>query len=263
MHAQIQPIKTDLTDVAAVDSLVATRGDFDACIYLAANGDPAASDAQPGFDLRANTVALVNLLERVHVGQFVFFSSGAVYDRISGPVDPVTPVCPRLPYAISKLASEQYLHHFLHKGHIAGLVIARFFGAYGSYEPPRKIYNRLIRRFAFERDPHFTVRGDGRNLIDAMHVDDAVRAIHLLLAARSGAVTLDLASHAPLTLSALVHQAARSFGLEADICFTGEVPEYNEFYSTDTRMRDEYGFEPTIGVGDGLRRFAQTLREAQ
>ena len=39
-------------------------------------------------------------------------SSGAVYDGLTGEVTPATPVSPRLPYAISKLASEQYLRFF-------------------------------------------------------------------------------------------------------------------------------------------------------
>src|SRR5919202_1363165 len=73
----------------------------DACVYLAANGDPAESVRRPAYDLEANTLALVTLLERVRVGRLVYFSSGAVYDGIVGPVEPGVTARPSLPYAIS------------------------------------------------------------------------------------------------------------------------------------------------------------------
>ena len=76
-------------------------------------------------------------------------SSGAVYDGLSGAVSPATPVSPRLPYAISKLASEQYLRFFAeHRGSVSSYVNVRFFGAYGPYEAARKITTRWLQALA-------------------------------------------------------------------------------------------------------------------
>jgi nucleoside-diphosphate-sugar epimerase len=204
----------------------------------------------------ANTLSVVRILEAFRFAKLIYFSSGAVYDGLRGAVSPETPVAPALPYAVSKLASEHYLRYFQKHGRIDTLHIVRFFGAYGPFEPERKIYGRLVRRFAVERDPSFTIRGNGLNLIDAMYIDDAVRAILTLINAPNRGGTYDCASATPLTITSLVERAAATFGLRAEITYTGSVPEYIEFYSVDHTMRDRYGFAPQISLETGLRRFA-------
>ena len=253
-------LQADLTTNKGIDEVAALSSTFDCCVFLAANGDPAVSAERPAFDLTSNTLTLVKLLEKVRFGKFIYFSSGAVYDGLSGPVTPVSALAPRLPYAISKLASESYLKHFRHQGLIDHSVAVRFFGAYGPHEPSRKIYSRLVRQFGMQRDPSFTIRGDGRNLIDAMHVSDAVRAILLLIERAEGQVTLDLYSGRPLTLTQLVEQAAAVFGLKADIRYEGHVPEYIEFHSVDT-TQGSYDFRPCVDLQTGLRDLLDHLKQ--
>src|SRR4030095_6290017 len=53
--------RTSASDAAA---LVERVGRADAALYLAANGDPAASAERPRWDLELNTSAVVNFLER-------------------------------------------------------------------------------------------------------------------------------------------------------------------------------------------------------
>jgi nucleoside-diphosphate-sugar epimerase len=259
--SKVTALRVDLGDAAAVAALDARYKAFDACIYLAANGDPAWSTKEPGEDLRSNAVALLNLVSHATFGHLVFFSSGAVYDGLKGPVNPRTPVNPTLPYAISKWAAERYVAHAQHAGRIRTATIVRFFGAYGPHEPARKIYGRLVKQFAVDRSPAFTIRGDGRNLIDAMHVDDTVRAIRLILDKGTESRTVDLCSGTPLTLAELVTTAAKRFGLEPKIELTGEVPEYIEFRSDDRTMETAYGFKPQIALGDGLERFRAWMAE--
>lgn len=251
----VRPVRVDLADQAAVAALDEPLKSADACVYLAANGDPAYSAHAPAEDLRANAVALVNVLSACRFGHLLFFSSGAVYDGLRGPVDPASAVRPTLPYAISKWASERYVMHALQQGRVGTASIARFFGAYGPYEAERKIYGRLVRQFAFARSPRFSIRGDGRNLIDAMYVDDTVRAIRLVLDNPGESGTFDLFSGSPLTLAELVTRAAAQFGLQAEIELVGEVPEYIEFRSTDSTMETRFGFTPAIDLPDGLERF--------
>jgi UDP-glucose 4-epimerase len=252
VETSVRSVQVDLTQPDEVSSLAAINRSYDACLFLAANGDPAVSVAKPRLDLLSNAASLVTLLEAVPVKRFVYFSSGAVYDHLEGPVGPGSAVAPTLPYAISKLAAEHYLRHFEHAGQLAQYVAVRFFGAYGPYEPKRKIYGRLIQQFKFRGDPGFTIRGDGNNLIDAMYIDDAVRGILTLLTANHPSSTLDLSCHAAITLTELVERAAKVFDLEASITYEGDVPEYIRFYSYDTTMREIYGFEPSIPLEAGL-----------
>lgn len=253
--AHVAPLRIDLAESAAFPALDERLRSFDACIHLAANGDPAYSAHAPLEDLRANAVALLNVVTHCRFERFVFFSSGAVYDGLQGPVDPRSALRPTLPYAISKWASERYVLHAQKQGRIGTASIVRFFGAYGPYEAARKIYGRLVRQFAFEREPRFTIRGDGRNLIDAMYIEDAVRAIRAIVEGARETQTFDLCSGKPLTLRELVLAVAREFGVQAQVELVGEVPEYIEFRSTDRTMESQFGFRPQIELPEGLQRF--------
>jgi len=172
LHVRV--VRCDLTDASAVRALAAETGHVDAALYLAANGDPAVSAERPRWDLESNTLAVVTFLEHCPVDHLVYLSSGAVYDGIAGAVSPATPVSPRLPYAISKLAAEHYVRFFAERRHAPGSYInVRFFGAYGPYEPARKITTKWLGAFA-SGQREVTLRGNGENLIDFMHVEDAV-----------------------------------------------------------------------------------------
>lgn len=262
---QVRPVRVDLatTDPEVLAERVGRE--HDAAIFLAANGDPALSVRIPRSDLAANALSVVAVLERVRIERLLFVSSGAVYDGLGGDVHPGVAVRPTLPYAISKLAAEHYVRSFTHAGHVRSAVSVRFFGAYGPHEPERKIYTRLVRTFGLEGGRTFTIRGDGRNLIDAMYVDDAVRGLLVLLRDQptAGAYqTVDLAAGAPLTIQDLVRKAAATFNIEPEIVCAGEVPEYMEFRSADTTMRDRYQFRPEVPLGDGLLRLATHLTGA-
>jgi UDP-glucose 4-epimerase len=261
--AHVRPIKCDVTNEADVRAVAAASGGrADAALHLAANSDPTASAARPRWDLESNTVGLINLLEHCPVGRVVLASSGAVYDGLVGDVTPSTPVDPHLPYAISKLASEQYLRYFAERRHaVDSFVNVRFFGAYGPYEPERKITTRWMRAvMAGQRS--FTVRGNGQNLIDFMYVDDAVDGFVALTTAAGFAGTVDLASHTPISVNDVVQTMARVLDVNVSVTHQGQTEEFIEFVSADRTMRDRFGFEPKTSFEDGLRRLhAHFMRE--
>jgi nucleoside-diphosphate-sugar epimerase len=120
----------DVTNEKAVASLADHIGrSFDACVFLAANSDPAKSVEDPRYDWVANVGTLVKVLNTFHFNRFVFLSSGAVYDEHEEYVSPETTLPPRLPYAISKLACEHYVRAYHKKGTLQNYLIFRFFGA--------------------------------------------------------------------------------------------------------------------------------------
>ena len=253
----VTPWRCDLRSPDEVAALKAAVGaPVDAVLHLAANGDPALSSERPGFDLERNTTALVTFLEGFSADHFVYLSSGAVYDGLRGPVTPATPVAPRLPYAIAKLASEQYVRFFAEQRKSLGSYInVRFFGAYGPYEPERKITTRWLRAMAAGQR-EFTIRGDGRNLIDFMYVDDAVDGLLALVQARGASLTVDFASGAPVSVDTVVAAMARALDVDVSVRHEGTVAEYIEFQSADTAMRDRFGVVPSIPFDEGLRRLA-------
>jgi len=257
--SHVRAVRCDLTDPAAVGELARAGGSFDSCLYLAANGDPARSAERPAWDLQLNTLALVTCLEHIRFGHFVYVSSGAVYDGLSGAVTPATPIAPRLPYAISKLASEHYLRAFAERRQTVGsFVNVRFFGAYGPYEPDRKITTRWIRGL-MSGQREFAIRGNGENLIDFMYVDDAVDGFLQVTSAAGYSGTIDFASGAPVSVNTVVQTMARVLGAEVTVRHEGHTEEYIQFRSADTTMRDRFGVTPRVTFEAGVRRLHEFL----
>ncbi len=259
----VRVVRCDLTNPAAVAEFARVDGSFDACLYLAANGDPAKSAERPAWDLTLNTLALVTLLEHVRIGHVVYVSSGAVYDGVSGPVTPQTPVAPLLPYAISKLASEHYLRAFAERTKSVGSYInVRFFGAYGPYEPDRKITTKWMRA-VMGGQREFTLRGNGENLIDFMYVDDAADGFLKLTASAGFSGTVDFASGSPVSVNAVVKAMAKVLGVDVTTKHEGHTEEYIQFHTVDQTLRERFGVAPGIGFEEGVTRLHQFLTQAR
>ena len=255
----VRAVQCDLLDPASVAAAAQLAGRADAVLYLAANGDPALSATKPGLDLALNTTAFVNFLEHFRAGHVVYVSSGAVYDGLLGPVSPATPVSPRLPYAIAKLASEQYLRFFCERrATVDSFINVRFFGAYGPYEAPRKITTRWLNAVAAGQR-EFVIRGNGENLIDFMYVDDAVAGLLSMVGARGARLTVDFASGTPVTINQVVRAMAEACGVEVRIRHEGHVEEFIEFRSIDRTVAERFGFAPTVPLAEGLSRLRQHL----
>jgi len=253
--------KIDLTILQEIESILGKDKSYDICIYLAANGDPGYSFDNPLEDIYKNTVALVNLCSCINVKKFIYFSSGAVYEGINGYVNPSVKVSPKLPYAISKLSSENYLRYFQSVKKIEKVSIIRFFGAFGPYEAERKIFGKLIKQFGILKQPDFVIKGDGENLIDAIYIDDTITAIDNLIEDPSPPEIFDLSSGNPLTITELVRRTAKVFSLSPIISYTGFVPEYIKFVSNDSTYRKRYGNISKISLEEGLRLFYQYLTD--
>lgn len=214
----VQPVACDLTDELQVKQATnQTGGNFESCLALASNTSIPGSIAQPVQDITTNVIGLLHLLQHCTFEHLVYISSGAVYINLQGLVGPTSALSPTLPYAISKLAAEHYMQAFTqHHKNPNSATIVRFFGAYGPYEPSRKLYTKLVRQFAFERNPHFTIIGDGENYIDAMYIDDTVKALMAVLTCPPplGVRCIDLGVGSRESVNQVAIRAAHTFGLE-------------------------------------------------
>ena len=255
--------RCDLTDTQAVAALFETHGrEWDRCLYLAAKVDIPWSVREPKNDLLVNVTSLLNVLESVQAGKLVYFSSGAVYDGLTGEIPPESPCAPTLPYAISKLTAERYVRFFGERRKSVGeYLIVRFFGAYGPYEAPHKIYTQLIRRFVLEGQSHYKLYGDGQNLIDAMYVSDAVDAVIAMLSGDHWNDTVNLAGGRPRTIESLAQETAGILGVrDVIIEKQGVAHEHNHFWGSTAEMRRFYGFQPRVDLSEGMIRFSEFLK---
>lgn len=261
-RTNVTPVRCDLMDPERVAALFLKHGrDWECCLYLAGKVDIPWSVREPKEELLLNVCPLLNLLEHIHAARFVYFSSGAVYDGLRGEVHPYAQLTPTLPYAISKLTCERYVHFFKQRRRsIENYLIVRFFGAYGPFEAPHKIYTRLIRAFAMEGKDCYTIYGNGQNLIDAMCVEDAVEAILRILAGNHWNDTINLAGGHPLTIEALVREVSEALGLcSLKIEKQGVAHEDNCFWGSVGEMQALFGFEPKISIAEGVPRFKEFL----
>jgi nucleoside-diphosphate-sugar epimerase len=197
----VRVVRCDLMDADAVRALAAVTGRADAALYLAANGDPAASAERPRWDLESNTVALVTFLEHCPVEHLVYLSSGAVYDGSVGAVSPSTPAAPRLPYAIPnwpQITTFVFLGAASHARELHQRpLLRRLRTLRGGAEDHDPMAARAGRRPA--RVP---LRGNGENLIDFVHVDDAVDGMLRLVQAAGTSATVDFSSGHSVSVNA-------------------------------------------------------------
>ena len=264
--AHIMPLRCDLRDRAAVERLFAEQESiFDACLFVMGNSDIGLSARQPSADLAANVTTLLNLAQNIQMGKFVFMSSGTVYLGHQGLVSPETPANPLVPYGITKLASELYIRFLQAKtDYIGEYVILRFFGAYGPMEPRRKIYTNLIKRFVIEKKSDYALRGDGKNYIDAMYIDDAVNGLLRVLTSDKGNLTLDFCRGTPQTINELVREVADILGVEQlHLSHTGESSEYTTFFASPQGMAALFGFQAATSLQEGILKFKDYLLSAQ
>lgn len=166
----------------------ALRG-IDAVVHLAAIPSVPRSLADPVASHHANATGTLMLLEGCRaagVSQVVSASSSSVYG--SNPALPKNErewVRPMSPYAVSKLATEQYTLAYQTSFGLSTLPF-RFFNVYGPGQAPGHAYAAVIPAFvdALLRDLPIPVNGDGTQSRDFTYVGTVCKV--LLEAATSG-----------------------------------------------------------------------------
>lgn len=153
--------------------------------HLAANFANQNSVDYPQKDLLVNAMGTLKMLEfarKAKVSRFIYTSSSCVYGNSSKAIDE-SMIAEKIdtPYAISKLAGEQYIK-FFHEFHNMPTVILRLFNSYGPGEYPGK-YRNVIPNFmylALNGHP-LVVTGTGEETRDYTYIDDTVAALLLAM----------------------------------------------------------------------------------
>ena len=260
INKKVIPIKCDLTNPKEVEKVFKNKNKFDTCVFLASNINIAKSIENPAFDLKSNVIGLVNFLGKVRVKRLIFMSSTSVYDGLYGRVGPDSSLSPIVPYGISKLTAEYYVKFFAKKiKSVSEYVILRLSGAYGPYSPSKKIYNRIIKDFYFDKKKEITLFGDGRNLIDLLSVEEVSRAINLVLKSKKAGYTIDLCSGNIMTLKELIKEGARIFGVKnLKIKHTSfpRTEKYMTYTVSPNGSRKTIKFSNKVSYEEGFKKLA-------
>jgi nucleoside-diphosphate-sugar epimerase len=218
------------------------------------------SVADPVASNQANvggTVSVLNAARLAGVRKLVYAASSSAYgDTPTLPkVETMTPR-PMSPYAISKLAGEQYVTVF---GKLYGFetVSLRYFNVFGPRQDPKSEYAAVIPRFvttilAGQRPVIF---GDGEQTRDFCFIENTVSANLLAAKATTRGEVVNVACGARVSLNALI-------GLINEELGTDVKPEYAPGRPGDVRdsladisaARQLLGYEVLYDLRAGLKK---------
>jgi UDP-glucose 4-epimerase len=222
--------------------LAAALAGVDSVVHLAALGSVPRSILDPVATHHANATGTLSLLEgarRADVGHVVTSSSSSVYG-----LNPALPkserewVRPLSPYAVSKLAGEQYLLAYQQSFELETLAF-RFFNVYGPRQRPGQAYAAVVPVFldAMLRGKPVPVHGDGLQSRDftfvgtvcAVLIDAVTRQV-------SHPEPVNLAFGTNTTVVALVEELEQVSGLAADVVHVAARPGDVRASQADNRV---------------------------
>lgn len=179
-HPGLELIEGDVADAALVARAAAGCR---AVVHLAAVASVQASVDDPVKTHQSNFIGTLNVCEGMRlngVRRVLFASSAAVYGN-NGEGQSIaedTPKAPLTPYAVDKLASEQYLD-FYRRQHGLEPVIFRFFNIFGPRQDPSSPYSGVISIFSERATQGLPIKvfGDGEQTRDFLYVGDLVQVM--------------------------------------------------------------------------------------
>jgi len=259
LEKDIELIEGDIRSYHIVQEAV--KG-VDVILHQAALPSVPRSIKDPITTNEVNIGGTLNMLDaavKEGIGRFVFASSSSVYGN-----NPELPKhegmipAPLSPYAVSKLAGENYCRVF---SDLYGLetVCLRYFNVFGPHQDPNSQYSAVIPRFinAIKNNIKPVIFGDGNQSRDFTYVANVVEA-NLLGASKkinSNNITVNCACNEQVTLNELVKEIN-------SINNSSIVPEYNDIRKGDVlhsfanidKAGELLGYRPVIKFREGLKR---------
>ena len=256
-------VEADIRDgQALVDLFEEVRPDV--VFHFAAQIDVRKSIADTPLDATINVVGTINVLEAaLKVGARVVNSStgGAIYGEgriIPAPED--HPAEPEAPYGQSKHAAEGYLELY-RRLHGLSTISLRYGNVYGPRQDPlgeAGVIAIFCGKLLDGSKP--TVFGDGLQTRDYVYVGDVVAA-NLAAAESQATGPFNIGTGRQATVLDLVEALSQIAGREFEVEMAPERHGEVRHIALDyTRAREELGYEPKVGLREGLELTLQSVR---
>jgi UDP-glucose 4-epimerase len=242
----------DLDVAADAAGLVAACSGVEAVIWLAAQIRQATTvDDAVRDDLALSVEAPLRLLRSLEPApeSFAYASSIQVYGYPRTlPVDETHPLRPFTAYGVAKLAGEQFLG-LIGASRRTAVSSLRLAFVYGPGQHPANALPRFVAAARAGVPP--TIRGDGAEIRDDVHVDD-VAAAFLAALERRAVGAFNISSGYPHTLLDVAETVCRLAGLSGPRVERGPSSWIDRWYAID-RARVELGYAPNVSFEDGIR----------
>src|SRR5499427_2076937 len=266
--ARIDLQEADITDLEAMHK--ACRG-VDFVLHQAAIPSVPKSVLDPLGSNRANVDGTVNVLiaaRDAKVKRVVYAASSSAYgDTPTLPKHEEMKPDPISPYAVAKLASEQYMVSF-YRCYGLETVCLRYFNIFGPRQDPSSPYSGVLAKFITQmlRGEQPTINGDGEQSRDFTYIDNAVEANLLACTApaeKAAGQMFNVATGRRVTLN-------ETFKILQDLTGYKGQPKYGAVRDGDvkhsladiSRAEAGLGYKPRVDFEEGLRRTVEWYRES-
>jgi dTDP-glucose 4,6-dehydratase len=256
-------VLADVTEPFVVD------GPVDLVLHLASPASPPAYLARPLETLRVGSAGTEHALElaRRRGARFVLASTSEVYGDPAEHPQPesywgnVNPIGPRSVYDEAKRYAEAVTASYRREGLVdAGIV--RIFNTYGPRMRPDD--GRVVSSFlvSADRGEPLIVQGDGTQTRSLCYAEDTARGIvAFALSAQTGPI--NIGNDAEVTVLDLARMIRDLCGSSSTIEFADRAVDDPQVRCPDlTVARTRLGWEPRVGLEDGLVRTRDWMRSA-
>lgn len=259
-HPRFALVEADVSD-GLPDHHPAITERFDAIMHMASPASPKDFATLPIEILRVGSVATMHLLDRAVAdgARFLLASTSEAYGDPQVHPQPetywgnVNPIGIRSVYDESKRFAEAATMAY-HRHHGVDVAIVRIFNTYGPRMRPDD--GRAVPTFITQalRGEPITLHGTGTQTRSVCYVDDLVRGILLLLdSGETGPI--NCGTEHEFSMRELAELIVRLTGSSSEIAYLPRTADDPEMRRPDlTLARTRLGFEPEIGVEDGLSR---------
>ena len=261
---KIEFIEADVADPVTAAAAVA---DVDTVFHEAAIPSVPVSFEHPMANQHSGEVALMavlNAARKAGVRRVIFAASAAAYGNLPGlPKREDMPTDPRSPYAVSKLAAENYLSVFAQETPI-DCASLRYFNVFGPRQDPKSPYSGVISIFCdrLAQGIQPMIYGDGGQTRDFIYVEDVVRANLAAMDApgRLNGAVINVARGEETSVKRLMETLARLMGKNIEPAFAPErTGDVRQSVADVSRAEKLLGFRAQVGVEEGLRRLIEWM----
>jgi nucleoside-diphosphate-sugar epimerase len=263
---EIELIEGSVTDLNAC--LRAMRGAY-YVLHQAALPSVPRSVRDPVASHEVNATGTLNVLiaaREAKASRVVYAGSSSAYgDTPELPKREDMAARPLSPYAVSKLAGEQYCRAF-HAAYALPTISLRYFNVFGPRQDPSSQYAAAIPSFiaAAIAGEAPTIFGDGEQTRDFTFVADVVRANLLACDAPPAAFgeVFNVGSGRRTSVNELWGRISALLGTTARPTHAAPRPgEVRDSLASLERARAMLGYEPTAGLDEGLRETIEAVRQ--
>jgi nucleoside-diphosphate-sugar epimerase len=232
---------------------------LDYVFHLAASFANQKSIEYPLEDLETNIIGTLKLLQHStklkRLARFVFTSSSCIYGHSDGMTTEETTPAPGTPYAISKLAGENYAR-FFNNYYGLPVVILRYFNCFGPGEYPGE-YRNVIPNFlklAIEGQP-LPITGTGEESRTFTFVGDVVDAtLRAALTEIAIGECFNITSDNEIKIKDLAEKINALTGNKAGVRFTERRSwdQVSRRFASYAKAKKLLGYNPVVSLDEGL-----------